>query len=117
MLANFMKQFHVVEFSTTLDKNAMLNSFSIGETLILNEGMLIAIPYFGDIYSMIVTLESEDGLVDGIDASHILSMLVIFDWYMTDSEYVEYGEVDVTLENTLSDKPEQKSDNVEIGKN
>ncbi|WP_462411387.1 type II toxin-antitoxin system SpoIISA family toxin [Neobacillus sp. Marseille-QA0830] len=81
---------HAIEFSTKKeDKEAMLNSFSVGETLILKEGELIAIPYFGDFYSMIVTIESKNGVVDGIDASHILNMLVIFDWYMTDIDTVE----------------------------
>ncbi|MFY0516234.1 type II toxin-antitoxin system SpoIISA family toxin [Lysinibacillus sp. UGB7] len=80
---------HAIEFE---DKVAMQKSFSEGETLILREGKLIAIPYFGDFYCMIVTIESKPELVDGIDASHILSMLVIFDWYMTDIATLEVEE-------------------------
>jgi hypothetical protein len=91
---------HAIEFSSKQeDKDAMLNSFSSGETLILKEGELIAIPYFGDFYSLIVTIESKEGLVDGIDASHILNMLVIFDWYMTDTEEIMNDEAQENAEN------------------
>ncbi|PKC50295.1 hypothetical protein RhiirA1_486828, partial [Rhizophagus irregularis] len=84
---------HAIDFSKKQeDKDAMLKSFSEGETLILKEGKLIAIPYFGDLYCMIVTIESKTELVDGIDASHILSMLIIFDWYITDIVTIEEDE-------------------------
>ena len=91
---------HAIEFSRNQeDQAAMVNSFSSGRTLILKEGELIAIPYFGDFYSLIVTIESKEGLVDGIDASHILNMLVIFDWYMTDAEEIMREEAQENAEN------------------
>lgn len=105
---------HAIEFSNIQeDKDAMQNSFSIGETLILKEGELIAIPYFGDFFSMIATIESKDGLVDGIDASHILSMLVIFDWYMTDSETAEYDVDEITLIHE-SDPEFERAEKIEV---
>jgi hypothetical protein len=66
------------------EKAKWLESFSNGETVIVKEEKLIAIPYFGDYYSMILTLEANGVAVDGIDASHVSNMLNIFDWYMTD---------------------------------
>jgi len=78
---------HAINFSTIEeDKTNMIKSFSYGETIILKEEKLISIPYFGNYYSMIVTLEAGDVAVDGIDASYISNLLYIFDWYMGDLE-------------------------------
>ncbi|MEH7611665.1 type II toxin-antitoxin system SpoIISA family toxin, partial [Gottfriedia acidiceleris] len=78
---------HAINFSTIEeDKTNMIKSFSNGETIILKEEKLISIPYFGNYYSMIVTLEAGDVAVDGIDASYISNLLYIFDWYMVDLE-------------------------------
>lgn len=77
---------HAINFSSDAEeKEKMIQSFSNGETKIIKEEKLIAIPYFGDFYSMIITMETDSVAVDGIDASHILNMLNIFDWYMTDA--------------------------------
>lgn len=77
---------HAINFSREQEeKDKMITSFSNGETLILEEEKLIAIPYFGDFYSMIITIEAKDVAVDGIDASHISNLVYIFDWYMTDA--------------------------------
>ncbi|PGZ92202.1 type II toxin-antitoxin system SpoIISA family toxin [Bacillus sp. AFS029533] len=78
---------HAINFSTNEeDKKNMIKTFSYGETIILKEEKLISIPYFGNYYSMIVTLEAGDVAVDGIDASYISNLLYIFDWYMVDLE-------------------------------
>ncbi|KGA98646.1 hypothetical protein AJ85_17875 [Alkalihalobacillus alcalophilus ATCC 27647 = CGMCC 1.3604] len=67
------------------NKNDMVETLLSGQTIILKENKLIAIPYYGDIYSMLITIEGVDVVVDGVDASHILNMIVIFDWYMIDA--------------------------------
>ncbi|SFC95569.1 type II toxin-antitoxin system SpoIISA family toxin [Bacillus sp. UNCCL81] len=78
---------HAINLSTNEeDKKNMIKTFSYGETIILKEEKLISIPYFGNYYSMIVTLEAGDVAVDGIDASYISNLLYIFDWYMVDLE-------------------------------
>ncbi len=65
----------------------------------MQDEKLIAIPYFGDFYSMIVTIEAKDVSVDGIDASHILNMIVIFDWYMTDPDEIVEEEKNIEQDN------------------
>ncbi|PGS54231.1 type II toxin-antitoxin system SpoIISA family toxin [Bacillus sp. AFS041924] len=81
---------HATNFSTVEEEEAkMIMSFSNGETIILKEEKLISIPYYGNFYGMIVTLEARDVAVDGIDASHISNLLYIFDWYMGDLEEVD----------------------------
>jgi hypothetical protein len=79
---------HAKQF-TDEEKEKLLGKFSTGETYPITEDKLIAIPYFGSFYSMIVTLEAKDVAVDVIDASHISNLLYIFDWYMADASPAE----------------------------
>jgi signal transduction histidine kinase len=67
---------------TEEEKKRLAHALSEGQTQVLQEDQLIAIPYFGDFFSMIVTIEAKDVAVDAIDASHVSNMLYIFDWYM-----------------------------------
>nr|WP_144925310.1 type II toxin-antitoxin system SpoIISA family toxin [Paenibacillus bovis] len=91
---------HAIEFPRKQEeKDEIINSFSNEETIILQDEKLIAIPYFGDFYSMIVTIEAKDVSVDGIDASHILNMIVIFDWYMTDPDEIVEEEKNIEQDN------------------
>lgn len=64
------------------DRKRLAAELSEGSTQVLQEDQLIAIPYFGNYYSMILTMEAKDVSVDPIDASHVSNLLYIFDWYM-----------------------------------
>ncbi|MGG3570912.1 type II toxin-antitoxin system SpoIISA family toxin [Bacillus gobiensis] len=64
------------------DREQLAVELSEGQIQVLQEDRLIAIPYFGNYYSIIVTVEAKDVAVDPIDASHVSSLLYIFDWYM-----------------------------------
>lgn len=64
------------------DRKRMAAELSDGQTQVLQEDRLIAIPYFGNFYSLVVTVEAKDVAVDAIDASHVSNLLYIFDWYM-----------------------------------
>jgi len=43
---------------------------------------VFVIAYYGEVYNMLIGISSEFVEVDGIDASHILNLAQIFDWYM-----------------------------------
>ncbi|MFF2531395.1 type II toxin-antitoxin system SpoIISA family toxin [Brevibacillus sp. NPDC058079] len=65
----------------------LVESFSSGNAVPIDEGKLIAIPYYGEFYHMVITIAAKDVPVDWIDASHILNLTYIFDWFITDGEY------------------------------
>lgn len=68
--------------SQQVKRENIVEELSNGETVIWIEEELISIPYFGLTYSMIATLEARNVPVDGIDASLISNMMVMFEWYM-----------------------------------
>lgn len=43
---------------------------------------IFIVAYYGEVYNMLIGISSNFVEVDGIDASHILNLAQIFDWYM-----------------------------------
>ncbi|WP_139691760.1 type II toxin-antitoxin system SpoIISA family toxin [Sporolactobacillus terrae] len=67
--------------------NTLINGLMNREIQIVKENQCIAFPYYGSYLSMIVTIKTavKDFEIDVIDASHILNLLNIFDWYTVSS--------------------------------
>lgn len=76
---------HACEFSDDQTEE-MMEKLSKGEIIPLRQEELISIPYYGSKYSILVTVEAKDVPVDAVDASHVSSLLYIFDWYMVEAE-------------------------------
>lgn len=48
----------------------------------LNDKKVFIIPFYGKDYDILIGISSKFIEVDGIDASHILNLTQIYDWYM-----------------------------------
>lgn len=75
---------HRKDFSEE-EKENMLNMFLDGKIIHIEKNKLVAIPYYGIFYGMIITLEAKDVHVDMIDASHIANLVYIFDLQVEDA--------------------------------
>jgi hypothetical protein len=71
---------------TPEERASHIRSFVEGKAASLDDDKLIAIPYYGEFHNFVVTAEAEEPAIDWIDASHLLNLLSIFEWFMSDAD-------------------------------
>ncbi|ADU30661.1 type II toxin-antitoxin system SpoIISA family toxin [Evansella cellulosilytica] len=66
------------------ERENIISSLSSGKSMMLKQDKLFIVSYFGEQYNLLICIKSEDVSVDGIDASHVINLAHIFDWWMVE---------------------------------
>ncbi len=76
------ERFHEMSLAEEIRYN-LIEALSKSETFIIKEENVVVIPYFSSHHSFIISLQSNEATtVNGIDASHIVNLTTVFDWFM-----------------------------------
>ncbi|ADO59854.1 type II toxin-antitoxin system SpoIISA family toxin [Paenibacillus polymyxa] len=75
-----IERFHSINIK---DKAELAGTLAKANVSVIKEQEIIGVPFFGNRFSYIVTLEAnaQESVINAIDAYHIVNLLTVFEWF------------------------------------